>query len=68
MRQGPEENAVVGRSVCTKAWRYTEWEKDRARAELYDLQADPKEFTNLAGKPEYKEIQERMRKKLYAIY
>jgi hypothetical protein len=32
-------------------WRYTEWGSPD-QAELYDLDADPQEFTNLVGKKE----------------
>ncbi|MCK4794274.1 MAG: DUF4976 domain-containing protein, partial [Desulfobacteraceae bacterium] len=32
--------------------------------ELYDLKNDPVEFNNLAGKPEYRAIQERLAKAL----
>lgn len=34
--------------------------------ELYDTQRDPIQFENLAGKPEYKEIQDRLRRELDA--
>jgi iduronate 2-sulfatase len=39
-------------SVRTERWRYTEWGSPD-KAELYDHQNDPGEFTNLAGKPEH---------------
>ena len=32
--------------------------------EMYDLKADPNELNNIYGKPEYKEIQDRLQKKL----
>ncbi|MDB2385430.1 sulfatase [Polaribacter sp.] len=35
--------------------------------ELYDLEKDPTEMTNLYGNPEYKEVQENMHKKLKEI-
>ena len=43
-------------SIRTKRWRYIRY-KDGAE-ELYDHNADPNEFKNLAKNPEYKEIKE----------
>jgi iduronate 2-sulfatase len=42
---------VFGRSVRTARWRYTEWEDGKSGTELYDHDADPKEYTNLANDP-----------------
>ena len=38
---------VMGRSVRTSRWRYTEWNGGEAGRELYDHAADPQEFENL---------------------
>ena len=40
---------VMGRTVRTERWRYTEWNEGRDGVELYDEVADPREFTNLAA-------------------
>jgi iduronate 2-sulfatase len=40
----------LGRSVRTTRWRFTEWPD--GSHELYDHQADPHEYTNLAARPE----------------
>lgn len=40
-----------GRSVRTARWRYTEWNGGRDGVELYDHDADPHEYANLAKNP-----------------
>lgn len=45
---------AIGRSVRTKRWRYTEWGANgRDGIELYDHQADPGEYHNLAADPQH---------------
>jgi arylsulfatase A-like enzyme len=44
---------IMGRSVRTERWRYTEWDEGRAGLELYDHDTDPREMKNLAGIPRY---------------
>jgi uncharacterized sulfatase len=39
---------ILGRSVRTERYRYTEWDGGKEGAELYDYQSDPNEWKNLA--------------------
>lgn len=49
----PLDNEHLGRSIRTTQWRYTRWfNGDR---ELYDHDADPREYSNLAVDPAYAE-------------
>jgi uncharacterized sulfatase len=48
---------VVGRSVRTERWRYTEWRPDGDDGiELYDHSKDPGEYHNLSSKPDAAEV------------
>ena len=53
-------NDIMGRSVRTERWRYTEWDEGRAGAELYDHQEDPDEFTNLARDERYTDTRQEL--------
>jgi iduronate 2-sulfatase len=56
------ENAEFwGRTIRTARWRCTEWDEGKNGVELYDHDADPHEFTNLAGRPEYAAVLSEMR-------
>ena len=51
------DRLLMGRSVRTERWRYTEWDMGKQGVELYDYDNDPDEFTNLAADAKYdKEI------------
>ncbi len=50
---GANGNRFFGYSLRTPRWRYTEWDNGQKGRELYDHDADPRELTNLAGKPEH---------------
>lgn len=44
-----------GYSIRTSRWRYTLWDGGRKGEQLYDMQADPGELTNLAPDPRHAE-------------
>ena len=50
-----------GHSVRTERWRYTEWDNGKKGRELYDHDADPKEYTNLAKDQTHSEVQKQLR-------
>ncbi|MES2696691.1 MAG: sulfatase [Verrucomicrobiota bacterium] len=57
-----DNQPVMGRSVRTDRWRYTEWAGGTAGTELYDHVNDPHEFTNLATRPEHAATRETLRR------
>jgi iduronate 2-sulfatase len=44
---------IMGRSIRTERWRYTEWDEGRQGVELYDHSTDPREYKNAAKDPKY---------------
>jgi uncharacterized sulfatase len=61
-----QRGKVLGASVRTERYRYTEWDNGRSGAELYDHQADPRESKNLFAEGSSKAIVERHQKLLRA--
>ena len=49
-------------AVSTERFRYIEYADAKKPSELYDIQADPREWTNLAAKPEHAETLVKMKK------
>ena len=51
--RNPAGSQIMGYSVRTERWRYTEWDGGTAGAELYDQDNDPHEYQNLAKHPRF---------------
>ncbi|MBI3970190.1 MAG: sulfatase-like hydrolase/transferase [Chloroflexi bacterium] len=51
-----------GRMIRTPEWKYAHYVDDTP--ELYNLRADPWELENLAGRPEHRDIEQRLRTQL----
>jgi len=51
--QVTRQKGVMGRSVRTERWRFSEWDHGAKGLELYDHQNDPHEFKNLATDPNF---------------
>jgi iduronate 2-sulfatase len=66
-RRTKDGKAIMGHSVRTERFRYTEWDGGREGKELYDEQKDPKEYHNLADDPTHIETVAQMKKLMQSI-
>ncbi|MCY3486820.1 MAG: sulfatase-like hydrolase/transferase, partial [Bacteroidetes bacterium] len=53
---------VMGYSIRTRRFRYTEWNGGNEGAELYDYEVDPMEIDNLVGDPIYADTLARLKR------
>ena len=58
---------IMGYSVRTERWRYTEWADGTSGTELYDEVTDPQELKNLAGSPDHKQTVEELQRRLRTL-
>ena len=69
--QYPRPGNIMGYTMRTDRYRYTEWAekgKDPMAFEMYDYKTDPDGNVNIAGKPEYTELQAKLAKMLHDGY
>lgn len=56
---------VLGRSVRSKNWRYTEWDGGEPGVELYDVGSDPHGLNNLSSGGLYPDVTVKLRDLLH---
>ncbi|MGI9173952.1 MAG: hypothetical protein ACR2GR_01355, partial [Rhodothermales bacterium] len=56
---------ILGYSIRTPRYRYTEWAGGQHGIELYDYEADSLEQTNLAGTPDMTETEAALKRLLH---
>ena len=55
---------IMGRSVRTERWRYTEWNNGADGVQLYDHKKDPFEYRNLADDPDFAKVRSELKELL----
>ncbi|WP_242203542.1 sulfatase family protein [Aestuariivivens insulae] len=66
MFDGPNALQTLGRALVTDKYKYVIYGQGKNREQLFDLEKDPYEMTNLAYNSKYNALIESMRKDLYA--
>jgi iduronate 2-sulfatase len=66
MERRPQGARVMGYSLRTERYRYTEWEFGAEGAELYDYENDPREVRNLAEDAAASSLRSQLRDRLHA--
>jgi uncharacterized sulfatase len=67
-RRGPDGHGnIMGRSIRTEQFRYTEWDGGKQGTELYNEKDDPKEYHNLASDPKYSATVAEMKRRLTRV-
>jgi iduronate 2-sulfatase len=56
-----QRDKYPGYSVRTERWRYTEWDDGKEGVQLYDHDADPHEYKNLADDPKFAKVVDEMK-------
>jgi iduronate 2-sulfatase len=65
IQRRPQGRQVMGYSMRTQRYRYTEWEFGTEGAELYDYTADPREVRNIAADPAAAALRSQLKQQLY---
>jgi len=61
------KKSLMGYSIRTERFRYTEWDGGAEGVELYDYQADPKELKNLGNSAAHAKTRAELKSRLAAI-
>lgn len=59
-----KQESFKGYSIRNARYRYTEWDGGKRGVQLYDLETDPHEGTNLGSDPQHQEIVAKMKRLL----
>ncbi|GAB4457878.1 MAG: sulfatase [Armatimonadaceae bacterium] len=65
--QGQGKPPIMGYSVRTERYRYTEWDGGKQGRELYDYRTDPQEYTNLATDSRHEKTAATMKTLLHKV-
>jgi iduronate 2-sulfatase len=65
--RGNGNNKVMGYSLRTERYRYTEWDGGKEGLELYDYQKDPAEMKNLAKEESTAKLRANLASRLHAV-
>ena len=66
MQRRPQNRQVMGYSLRTERYRYTEWEFGAEGAELYDYEKDPREVHNMVEDPVAAPLRSQLQQQLRA--
>ncbi len=66
IQRRPQNRHVMGYSLRTRRYRYTEWEFGAEGAELYDYEKNPRETSNLVEDPAAAPLRAQLRRDLHA--
>jgi arylsulfatase len=64
---GTHHPSQWGKTIRNKKWRYT-WFPGNKYGQLFDLEADPNEFSNLWGESKYAEIEKSLQNRLFELW
>lgn len=66
--ENPADDMVRSPSFMIRKGRFKYAHIHRHSGQLFDLEADPGEWNNLAGKPEYREIEDELRSRILNLF
>jgi uncharacterized sulfatase len=67
IQRRPQDRQVMGYSLRTGRYRYTEWDFGAEGAELYDYEKDPREVHNIFDDPAAAPLRAQLRRQLHTV-